>query len=121
MKTQTCLGCDCEVSCQGDDEDKILSYYCDRCGHYQAEKPFIALYDAQRQNLTMKTKLQKRLGKTKDSHNRIITTKQRMKKLKKEGISFIITLDENTPHTVELWNVQNVGGVSKISLDDEPA
>jgi hypothetical protein len=44
-----------------------------------------------------------------------------MKKLKKEGISFIITLDENTPHTVELWNVQNVGGVSKISLDDEPA
>jgi hypothetical protein len=34
-------------------------------------------------------------------------------------MSFIITVDENSPDTVELWNVQQVGSVSKITLDDE--
>jgi hypothetical protein len=119
MKTQTCLGCDGEVACQEEGKEGPFIYLCDRCGHYKAEKSVIALYDAQRQNDGMINKLQKRLAKTKDSHNRIITTKQKLKKMRKEGMSFIITVDENSPDTVELWNVQPVGGVSKITLDDE--
>jgi hypothetical protein len=119
MKTQTCLGCDGDVACQEDGNEEHFTYLCDRCGHYKAEKTVIALYDTQRQNDGMKKKLQKRLAKTKDSHNRMVTTKQKLKKTRKEGISFIITLDGNNPNTVELWNVQQVGSVSKITLDDE--
>jgi S-adenosylmethionine/arginine decarboxylase-like enzyme len=119
MKTQICLGCDVEVECQDEGIEENINYLCNRCGHYKAEKTVIALYGAERQNDSMKKKLQKRLVKTKDSHNRMVTTKQKLKKMRKEGISFIITVDENSPKTVELWNVEQVGGVSKIALDDE--
>ena len=44
-----------------------------------------------------------------------------MKKVKKDEMSFIITIDESNTNTIELWKVEHVGGVSKISLDDEPA
>jgi hypothetical protein len=83
MKTQTCLGCDSDVACQEEAKEEIFNYLCDRCGHYKAEKSVIALYNAQRQNDGMINKLQKRLAKTKDAHNRIITTKQKLKKMRK--------------------------------------
>lgn len=118
MNTHTCFGCDCEVECRREEKDDSFSLYCDRCGHYKVEGLVLKLYEPNSMNQKMKEKLQKRLIKTKNAHNRIITTKQNMKKVKKDEVSSIVTLDETDINNVELWKVENVGGALKISLDD---